>query len=64
VWSKVACPTLVLRGAESDVLRESTVREMVERRPGTQVVEFAGIGHAPALMSADQISALRRFLLQ
>jgi hypothetical protein len=27
-------------------------------------VEFPGVGHAPALMSADQISAVRRFLLR
>lgn len=64
VWSKVACPTLVLRGAESDVLRANTLREMKERKPDTESVEFAGVGHAPALMSADQISAVRRFLLR
>jgi hypothetical protein len=28
------------------------------------VVEFAGVGHAPALMSEDQIAAVKRFLLQ
>jgi pimeloyl-ACP methyl ester carboxylesterase len=64
VWSKVSCPTLVLRGAESDVLRPNTLREMKERKPDTESVEFAGVGHAPALMSADQISAIRRFLLR
>ncbi|HEX6692812.1 MAG TPA: alpha/beta hydrolase [Burkholderiales bacterium] len=64
IWSKVSAPTLVLRGAESDVLRANTLKEMKERRPDTQSVEFAGVGHAPALMSADQISAVRRFLLR
>jgi pimeloyl-ACP methyl ester carboxylesterase len=64
VWNKVACPVLALRGADSDVLRPATVKEMQERKPGTEVVEFPGVGHAPALMSADQISAVRRFLLQ
>jgi pimeloyl-ACP methyl ester carboxylesterase len=64
VWSKVACPTLVLRGAESDVLRANTLREMKERKPDMEAIEFAGVGHAPALMSAEQISAVKRFLLR
>lgn len=64
VWSKVECPVLVLRGAESEVLTRKTVEEMLERKPGTEVVEFAGVGHAPALMSEDQIAVVKRFLLR
>jgi pimeloyl-ACP methyl ester carboxylesterase len=64
VWSKVDCPTLVLRGADSEVLLPQTVREMRNRRPDIEVVEFPGVGHAPALMSADQIDVVRRFLQQ
>jgi pimeloyl-ACP methyl ester carboxylesterase len=54
----------VLRGAESDVLRPATLREMKERKPDMESVEFPGVGHAPALMSADQVSAVKRFLLR
>jgi pimeloyl-ACP methyl ester carboxylesterase len=64
IWGKVACPTLVLRGAESDVLPPNILREMKERKPDMESVEFAGVGHAPALMSDDQISAVKRFLLR
>jgi pimeloyl-ACP methyl ester carboxylesterase len=64
VWGKVGCPVLVLRGAESEVLAKKTVEEMRERKPGTEVVEFAGVGHAPALMSEDQIAVVKRFLLR
>ncbi|HEV7478096.1 MAG TPA: alpha/beta hydrolase, partial [Burkholderiales bacterium] len=64
IWGKVACPTLVLRGAESDVLPPSILREMKERKPDMESIEFAGVGHAPALMSDDQISAVKRFLLR
>ncbi len=64
VWNKVECPTLVLRGAESEVLLPSTVEEMRRRKPDLQVVEFPGVGHAPALMSADQINVVRDFLLR
>jgi pimeloyl-ACP methyl ester carboxylesterase len=64
VWSKLECPTLVLRGAESEVLLKSTVEEMRSRKPDVEVVEFPGVGHAPALMSADQIRVVKEFLLR
>lgn len=63
VWDAVKCPTLVLRGEESDVLLSETVKQMRTRGPGAQVVEFPGVGHAPALMGEDQIRVIRDFLL-
>ena len=33
LWDKVRCPTLVLRGADSDMLPLSTAREMTGRGP-------------------------------
>jgi pimeloyl-ACP methyl ester carboxylesterase len=64
IWSKLDIATLVLRGADSDVLRPTTVHEMKSRKPDVEVVEFAGVGHAPALMSADQIGVVKEFLLR
>jgi pimeloyl-ACP methyl ester carboxylesterase len=61
-WDQVACPVLVLRGETSEVLERATVAEMKRRKPDVESVEFAGVGHAPALMSADQIEAVRAFL--
>jgi hypothetical protein len=52
----------VRRGEESEVLTRETVDEMKRRTPGVESIEFAGVGHAPALMSADQIEAVRAFL--
>lgn len=63
VWDKVRCPVLVLRGADSDVLPRATAEEMRHRGPGATVVEFAGCGHAPALMDAAQVSVVRDWLL-
>jgi pimeloyl-ACP methyl ester carboxylesterase len=63
VWDEVVCPTLVLRGSESDLLLESTVRRMRVRGPRVEFVEFPGIGHAPWLMSEDQIGAVSEFIL-
>jgi pimeloyl-ACP methyl ester carboxylesterase len=63
-WAEIRCPTLVLRGAESDVLSRDTLARMQGLRPGVEVLELPGIGHAPALMSYDQIVAIREFLLR
>ena len=63
-WAEIQCPTLVLRGAESDVLSRETLIQMQARRPGVEVLELPGIGHAPALMSYDQIAAVKEFLLR
>jgi pimeloyl-ACP methyl ester carboxylesterase len=63
VWDAICCPTLVLRGAQSDLLLRETAAEMTQRGPRAQLREFDGIGHAPALMSEDQIEAVRVFLL-
>jgi pimeloyl-ACP methyl ester carboxylesterase len=62
VWDAIGCPTLVVRGADSDLLLRTTAEEMTQRGPRAQLVEFAGIGHAPALMAEDQIAAVRDFL--
>ncbi len=63
VWDAVRCPTLVLRGEDSDLLLESTVGRMQRRGSQVEVVRFPGIGHAPWLMSEEQVGAVRRFLL-
>ena len=62
VYDAVRCPTLVLRGENSDVLRRADAEAMTQRGPRAQLVEFAGIGHAPALLSPDQIETIRGFL--
>ena len=62
LWDAIACPTLVLRGAESDLLLAETAAEMARRGPKAQIVEFAGCGHAPPLLAADQIAAVRDWL--
>jgi len=62
IWDRIAAPTLVFRGAESDLLSGETARAMAERGPRARVMEFAGIGHAPALMAADQIGLIEDWL--
>jgi pimeloyl-ACP methyl ester carboxylesterase len=64
VWDKVSIPVLVLRGGESQLLREDTARAMVDGHPDRHLLTFPGIGHAPALASDDQIEPVVRFLLE
>ena len=63
LWDAIRCPALVLRGAQSDLLARATADAMAQRGPKAKVVEFAGVGHAPTLMHADQIAVVREFLL-
>jgi pimeloyl-ACP methyl ester carboxylesterase len=62
-WDEIRCPILLLRGAESDVLSPEIVEQMRRRRPQTEVVEFPGVGHAPALRDRGQIDVICRWLL-
>jgi pimeloyl-ACP methyl ester carboxylesterase len=61
-WDRVRCPTLVLRGAESDLLSAETALAMEKRGPRARVVTFPGVGHAPALMAEDQIGVVEEWL--
>jgi len=61
-WDAIQCPTLVLRGAESDLLSASTAAAMRERGPRAKVVEFPDVGHAPMLLTPDQIAPVVQFL--
>jgi pimeloyl-ACP methyl ester carboxylesterase len=55
-------PTLVLRGAESDLLLRETAEEMTRRGPRAQLAVIPGCGHAPALNVPEQIELVRKFL--
>lgn len=63
VYDAIVAPTLVLRGAKSDVLSAAVAGQMTERGPRARLIEFTDVGHAPALLEADQIDAVRKFVL-
>jgi pimeloyl-ACP methyl ester carboxylesterase len=64
LYDAIRCPTLVLRGEQSDLLSRQTAEAMARRGPKAKVVEIRGVGHAPTLMHADQIALVRDFLLE
>ena len=61
IWKLVSCPVLVIRGEQSDLLTEEGVVRMCERK-NTYYVTIPDAGHAPALLSGEEISAVRDFL--
>lgn len=63
MYDAITCPTLLVRGAESDLLSKSTAQAMSERGPKACLIEIAGVGHAPTFFHADQIALAREFLL-
>ena len=62
IWDTIACRTLLLRGAQSDLLPKDTALAMTRRGPKPNLIEFEGVGHAPMLMAKDQVDAVRKFL--
>ena len=63
-YQAVRCPTLVIRGADSDLLETETVEKMAQTGPRARSVEIAGVGHAPVLMDETQIAVVRSFLCE
>ena len=61
-WSRVAGPVLLVRGDQSDLLPASVSEEM-RRRAHTEEHLVPRCGHAPMLMDAAQVGAIRHFLL-
>jgi pimeloyl-ACP methyl ester carboxylesterase len=64
LWDRITCPTLVIRGAQSDLLLPETAGEMTRRGPRAELVTWDGMGHAPALMAPEQIATIRAWLIQ
>lgn len=61
-YDALRLPTLLLRGAESDLLTRETAQAMTQRGPKARLVEFAGVGHAPMLVQSDQRTVVQEFL--
>jgi len=64
LYDAIACPTLVLHGADSDLLTKEAVQRMQERGPRPRVATIAGVGHAPMLFDLEQIGIVRYFLAE
>lgn len=57
-----AVPLLAIRGANSDLLAEKTLREMGERHPDCETFAAPGQGHAPLLGSKDMVRRIGKLI--
>jgi pimeloyl-ACP methyl ester carboxylesterase len=57
----LTCPTLLVRGATTDLLDMTTVEAMQEAQPDMRLVQVPGVGHAPSLNEPDVVAALEAF---
>ncbi len=64
LYDQITAQVLLLRGAQSDLLSPATAAAMEQRGPRAQLVEFAGVGHAPTLVAGDQVQVVADFLLR
>lgn len=62
-YDSIQAQTLVVRGAESDLLSHATAQAMTQRGPKAALVAFAGVGHAPMFQHDNQVAVVTRFLL-
>lgn len=63
-YEQLRCPTLLIRGGQSDLLTEETAQAMTQRGPKAELVVFDEAGHAPTLVQPHQVAVVREFLLR
>lgn len=62
-YDQIKASTLLIRGAESDLLSHETAEAMTRRGPCARLVEFPGVGHAPTFVPPEQARVVVDFLL-
>jgi len=63
LYDQIRCPTMVIRGEQSDLLTRETATEMSRRGPKAKLVEIPGVGHAPTFIHDGRIQLVRELLL-
>jgi pimeloyl-ACP methyl ester carboxylesterase len=62
-YDAIRCPTLLVRGEQSDLLSRATAEEMTRRGPKAKLVQLPDVGHAPTFVQPGQIAIAREFLI-
>ncbi len=62
LYDQITADTLLVRGAQSDLLLHETALAMTQRGPKARLLEFDGVGHAPTFIANNQVLAGTSFL--
>jgi pimeloyl-ACP methyl ester carboxylesterase len=62
LYDQIQAQTLLIRGADSDLLTPETALSMTQRGPRAQLATWPGFGHAPTLTGDDQTAVVADFL--
>lgn len=63
MYDAIKAETLVVRGADSDLLTTEALAQMQQRGPKPKAIEISAVGHAPTFVHADQIEIAKGFFL-
>jgi pimeloyl-ACP methyl ester carboxylesterase len=63
LYDQIQAQTLLIRGADSDLLTPETAAAMTQRGPHARLETWPGFGHAPTLTGEAQIAVVSQFLL-
>jgi pimeloyl-ACP methyl ester carboxylesterase len=61
LWRAIACPILLVRGGDSDVLSPEIAKRMLDENPNARLAEVAGAGHT---VPGDQPAAFQALLAE
>ncbi len=62
-YDHITAKTLLIHGELSDLVTPATALEMTQRGPKAMLKVITGIGHAPTLMTTEQIQIIQDFLV-
>jgi pimeloyl-ACP methyl ester carboxylesterase len=62
LWQAIECPQMLIHGTASDLLTQDVVDLMRELKPDLELLQLEGLGHAPPLMTPDEVQAITEFL--
>ena len=54
MFARITCPVLLVRGAESDLISDETVRRMTETHPNCEAIDLAGASHNVVVDKPDE----------
>jgi pimeloyl-ACP methyl ester carboxylesterase len=62
LYDAISSETLLIRGAQSDLISLETAQKMQVRGPKAKLIQFENVGHAPTLVQPEQTKAVEEFL--